>query len=250
MWHWQNERTIIILLIIGILLVLSISICFVFVVKVNYTKHIENKNRIKVLKANYKEIFELSSIVIQEKERQRIGSDLHDSVINSLNILYLKSQAGLSEEMLINNIQEAISLTRRISHDLNLPFLEYQSIEDALETVVQQWSNFYSIDIKIDAREAFELSTEQKTHLVRIVQELMTNIHKHAQCDSVRFHLRLSAQFLVFKLWDNGKGFEVNKDTKGLGFKSIRVRANILKAIFKYKKQAVKGTLFLMLIKK
>lgn len=249
MQSWQREETIVLWIIIGMFLVLTISFSFILLLKSNYSKHIDSKNKIDELNKSHLKKLELSSIKIQEQERQRIGNDLHDSIVNSLNILYLKSQAGLNEEVLVKDIQETINLTRRISHDLNPPLLEFQSIQDAIRVILTQWEKYYIIQINIDCRAQLFLKVEEKTHLIRIIQELMTNIHKHACCSSIKFYLRMSKKYLVIALEDDGKGFCIESAKKGIGLKSIKVRSKILNSNFKYKSQLTRGTKFLMLKK-
>lgn len=250
MHPWQDEDTVVIWFIIGLILVLLLSIAFVFLLKANYKKHLKNKIKIKDLRLKHIKKLELTSVETQEKERKRIGSDLHDSVINSLNILYLKSQSGLSEEVLVDNIQETILLTRRISHDLNPPLLEYENIEHLLKDLLNQWNAFYSIHFHISKQDDFSLNTDEKMHLMRIVQELMSNIYKHAQASVIHFNLRLSNKFFIFSMIDNGKGFDYDKRSAGLGLKNIQVRSDLLKASFKYKQEKSSGTVFLFLLKR
>ncbi|MDM1046072.1 sensor histidine kinase [Myroides sp. 1354] len=245
---WQRENIIIIWFIIGLLLVLIISIAFIILLMLNYKKHIDTQHQINLLNQQHSKKLQLSSVDIQEKERQRIGSDLHDSVINALNILFLKSQAGQTDDQLVESIQETIQLTRSISHGLNPPFLNYASLENLIKDLFQQWNIFYTIKLYINKRTSFELTTEQKMHLLRIIQELMSNIHKHAQANQVEFQLRLSEKAVVFAMRDNGKGFQSKCDNQGLGLQNIQVRASLLKATFKYKQQQSVGTVFLFIL--
>lgn len=253
MQPWQNENTFIIWYVIGLFLVLIISVGFILLLKTNHKKHVENKKKIKVLNEQHKNKLEISSVLIQEKERQRIGSDLHDSVINSLNVLYLKSQAGQSDQkMLINDIQETIFLTRRISHDLNPPLLEYQNIEDLCRDIIKQWATFYNTKTNINTQQFFDLTVEQKVHLIRMVQELITNIHKHAKATSIELTLRTTKQNLMLLVKDDGIGFSYkpHDKTTGLGLQNIQARAKILNATFKYKKGTTNGTTFIFLMPK
>lgn len=248
MQPWQDEDFIVKWFIVGIIVVLIISISLVYLVKMNYKSFRYSKKKIKELNKDHRKKLELSSIKVQEDERQRIGSDLHDSVINSLNILYLRSQAGVEEDVLIDNIQQTISLTRQISHDLNPPLLEFQTIEEAFKGILSSWNTFYTIEIQIAVDEPFDLCVEQKKHLIRIFQELMNNIHKHAECTTVWFHLRLSKNCFAFILSDNGKGFGQSDTRTGLGLKNLATRASILNAVFKYKNRKPHGTTFVLLI--
>lgn len=247
---WQRENTILIWFIIGLFLVMIISIAFIVLLKVNHKKHLDNQQHIKRLNQKHSKKLQRSSIDIQEKERQRIGSDLHDSIINELNILFLQSQAGQSEEQLVDGIQKTIQLTRRISHDLNPPLLDYAALDSLVKDLFQQWNAFYTIQLHIDKRASFELTTEQKMHLIRIVQELMSNIYKHAQASQIAFQLRLSEKAVAFVMHDNGKGFSAHLNHKGLGLQNIQVRATLLRAAFKYKPQTPTGTTFLFILPK
>lgn len=245
--HEQNEHIVLIWLIIGLLLVLIISIAFIILLKHNHKKHVETQHQIQVLNQQHHKKLELSSIAIQEKERQRIGSDLHDSVINSLNILFLQSQLKQEEHKIVDHIQEAISLTRRISHDLNPPLLAYATLEHLLKDFFDQWNAFYTIRLHITTQVAVELSNEQKTHMLRIAQELMNNIHKHAQANEIDVQLRLSQQAVAFAIRDDGIGFSKQENKTGLGMQNIQLRTTLLQAVYKYKSRP-QGTLFLLLI--
>jgi len=247
-YTWQRENTILIWFIIGLLLVMIISIAFIILLKLHHKKHVDTQHRIKLLNQQHTKKLQLSSVDVQEKERQRIGSDLHDSVINALNILFLKSQAGQNEGQLVEEIQETILLTRRISHGLNPPLLDYAAIEHLVKDLFQPWNAFYTIQLYIDKHASFELTTEQKMHILRIIQELISNIHKHAQATQIEFQLRVSEKALIFTMRDNGKGFPSNFHHQGLGLQNIQLRANLLKATFKHKRQPTSGTVFLFVL--
>ncbi|MBB1149571.1 sensor histidine kinase [Myroides sp. NP-2] len=244
----QSEHIVLIWLILGLLLVLIISIAFIILLKLNHKKHIETQHQIQALNQDHHKKLQLSSLAIQEKERQRIGSDLHDSVINSLNILFLQSQTKQEDPKMVDHIQEAISITRRISHDLNPPLLEFATIEHLIKDLFQQWNTFYNIRLRIDTQAIIELSTEQKTHMLRIAQELMNNIHKHAQASEIDVQLRLTSKAVVFGIRDNGKGCSKQELNKGLGMQNIQLRTTLLKAVHKYKLKPQKGTSFILLI--
>ncbi|WP_060873028.1 sensor histidine kinase [Myroides odoratus] len=245
---WQRENTILIWFIIGLLLILIISIAFIILLKLNHKKHVDTEDQIQQLNQQYSKKLQLSSVDIQEKERQRIGSDLHDSVINALNVLFLKSQIGQAENQLVDQIQETIQLTRRISHGLNPPLLDYATLESLIKDLFQQWNTFYDIQFHLDKRASFELTAEQKMHVLRIIQELISNIHKHAHANQIEFRLRLSERAIAFSLRDNGKGFQSKMQHKGLGLQNIQIRATILKATGKYKPQSTTGTVFLFVL--
>jgi len=249
MQPWKNENIILIWFCIGLLLIIILSIGFVFLLKVNHKKHLDNENKIKTLQQQYIQKLQHSSIEIQEKEKQRIGSDLHDSVMNALHVLFLKSQVAPREDKLAHTIEETMELTRRISNGLNPPLLEYASLENLTRDLFQQWSAFYSIQNQYSKSAQRDLNLEQKKHILRIIQELMSNIHKHAQATHIDFQLRLSTHYVAFKMTDNGIGFGSKAKNKGIGIQNIQTRTEIIGATFKYKKQLEPGVTFLFLLK-
>lgn len=249
MQPWQDENVVIIWFFMGLMLVLILTIVLVVIFKKIHKKHLLNKVHLADLAKEHQQQLESSNIEIQDLERKRIGSDLHDSVINSLNVLFLQSQLGIKEDLLVDNIQETILLTRRISHGLNPPLLEYESIDNLIRDLLQEWSVFYTLDIHMDKQQQFELEIDEKMHCLRIVQELISNIHKHAQATVITVHLRLSSRFLVLTLKDNGKGFDDGPIKKGLGLQNIQQRVSILNGLFKFKNLKTQGALFVFVLK-
>ncbi|MBB1139109.1 sensor histidine kinase [Myroides sp. WP-1] len=244
----ENEYVILSWLIIGLFLVFLISLAFLILLKANHKKHVDTKQKIRTLNQQHAEKLQRSSLDIQEKERQRIGSDLHDSVINSLNVLFLKSQMVQDEQILIDGIQETISLTRRISHGLNPPLLAYASLENLVKDLFQQWAIFYTLNIYINKQTILDLSTEQKMHILRIIQELINNVYKHAKASEIDFHLRLSNDSVAFVVRDNGRGFPTRETSCGLGIQNIQLRTTLLQATYKYKQNVSSGTTFIFVM--
>ena len=182
-----------------------------------------------------------TGLLAQEKERTRIAADLHDGLIGKLSVIRMKSQIGQGaveiEELLGDSIAEA----RRISHDLMPPMLEFSTVEELIARLIEPWEDKLKIYLYADVRTTVDVSPEFKIQLLRIVQELITNIVKHAQATNVKVHLRHTNTCLSLSIADNGRGFDTALHKAGLGLGSLEMRAQYLNGQYRIKSAPGKG---------
>jgi len=74
------------------------------------------------------------------------------------------------------------------------------------------------------------------------LQELLTNITKHAAANTITVQLRYTEKHFSFLVRDNGKGFDTNQQIKGLGLGNLELRMQYLNAVHKVKSVKGKGT--------
>jgi two-component system, NarL family, sensor kinase len=247
MEKWQNPETIAIWIIVAIVFLLILLAFIVLLVKSFFTKVVKSKLAESKLKLEHQQNLLESSIVTQEKERKRIASDLHDDLIGKLTIIKLKIENSSSpSEDAVKLISESISSARRISHDLSPPLLEFSSTSELLEALIEPLKH---ISPYIDVRTAQNDSSDFKIQLIRIAQEVITNITKHAQAKTIGIHFRQSKSRTILKISDNGVGFEMENNKPGLGLKNIETRVNYLKGRYRVKSEKGKGTTSLFIFK-
>ena len=85
--------------------------------------------------------------------------------------------------------------------------------------------------------------------VTRVIQEVITNIIKHANATEIHFHLKQTENYMALRISDNGKGYDTEKNSKGLGTKNIETRVQYLKGVYKVKSELKKGTSNLFLFK-
>lgn len=231
--------------VIGLILLVMfgmLSIVLVLVIFINKAKNkvqSEQLERQLLINAHRKDMLE-SSVMGQEKERDRLSAELHDGIVSTLNIIHFKLtniKLELSEEVksefteIKDLLHASIGETRRISHDLFPVVLESFGIVTALEelkdlnrsnkieTVLH--SDFIDADFKID----------QTVHIYRVVQELVNNSIKYANCSKIEIHLLKSVEGFCLVYEDNGIGKKSwLTEGKGLGIKNLNSRLTILNA--------------------
>lgn len=216
--------------------------CF-YVFQMAYGSYIEN--------LRLREKISWSLIEGQEQERRRIGHDLHDSIVNSLlalrNTLSLIEFANPSDKH--NCVAQTQSITeeiRRISHQLMPAIFEKENrIENILGHLCSTWQPIlYPLQLTMISNlgniNTTQLPPSYHLFLYRILQELISNVVKHAQATKVHIHLYKESNNLCLLVVDNGIGFDTSGQV-GLGFQNIKRRVTYLGGYTKFMSDS-KGT--------
>lgn len=194
------------------------------------------------------------------QERHRIAEDLHDGILSqllgtrmNLGFLDLKGDKDTLEDYqrFLNEIQKIEKDIRLLSHELKgddvLIKTNFESIMDHYLKTQSLVGNFkYEIinkGILFDSINDFT-----KVNMYRILQEAIQNIIKHAKANQVWIHFYLEAKQLNLSIEDNGAGFDVHGDKKGIGLKNIASRVQKLKGSYKIESIPNKKTLIHIII--
>ena len=249
MEKWQDSETLLIsvVIIIGVMILLVGTLISVFYI--SYRKVLRSKDEEIRIKMDYQRSLLQVSLEAQENERIRIAADLHDNIISTLTVIRLKTAIGSNQQELDHLLGTAIDESRRISHELSPPLYEEKPLENILLTILKSWKGFYNIDPDVDVRTDRPINKTIKLQLVRILQQLLNNIHKHAQASQVNLKLRITDKFIVLLVIDNGIGFNSSTVKNGIGLQNIALRADNLNAKYKYKSSKEKGTRFIFFVK-
>ncbi|MDY8138128.1 sensor histidine kinase [Aquimarina sp. 2201CG5-10] len=249
MQEWQKPETItlwIVIIVSFLLLLLTFIIVLVraFFQKIAKTQIAEAKTKLE-----YQQNLLENTIKTQEKERERIAKDLHDALIGKLTVLKMQQEINQENQEFTSLIQESITVARNISHDLSPPLLEYTPLDDLIKDLLDPWKKNIPIDDRYDIRGNDSHTNDLKIQLTRIIQELLTNITKHANATIINLHLRSTNSTISLFVEDNGKGFIVENKHKGLGLTNIETRVQYLKGHYRLKSKVNQGTSFLFLFK-
>lgn len=167
-----------------------------------------------------------------EVERNRLSKDLHDVVANKLYILDQNLQ-GIDNipESIFNQIEDLYTQTRNISHDLISPSFQYTTLPEILFNFIEETKESTSLQLhlNISPENYFEsLSMPVSHEIYRIVQESIGNIIKHASAQNAWIYLSYSDNMICLEVKDDGEGFDIQKQTKGIGLQIIENRCNSL----------------------
>lgn len=231
---------------IGFVLVLVISI--LLLLRLNYRKMIRRKTLEAELKIQHQRDLVENSLLIQEKERDRIASDLHDELIGKLTAIRLKQQIMGENQEIDEMLSAGITVARRITHDLSPPLLEMTPFDEVVDDLIDPWRSKYELDYLYENRSELPIPTETKLQLSRILQEIITNADKHAASTKLLIHVRKTDRCVCLRIADFGKGMVPQTFERGLGMKNLESRTQYLNGHFKVNTAPNMGTSFIFVI--
>lgn len=173
-----------------------------------------------------------------DNERQRIASELHDSLgqllsAASINLESMKKDAQNFSPPTLNKYNTTLSLinnaiieTREISHDLMPKSLSDFGLITSLEAMIEKVEQAAPFEIQFSHfRVPENLNKELEINLYRITQEAMNNIIKHSNATLVTIQLIKHRDRLIYSIEDNGNGFDTAQNkVEGHGLNNIKNR--------------------------
>jgi signal transduction histidine kinase len=180
---------------------------------------------------------------LQDDERRRIARELHDSVGQMLAALTMNLSAVRADvERLTKTahaladseslVQEMSTEVRTISHLLHPPLLDEAGLLSALRWYVDGFALRSKIEVDLDLPHEFgRLPRESETAIFRVVQECLTNIHRHSGSAIAKIRLRQRDHTVLVEIEDKGKGIPPEKQQEmasagapGVGIRGMRER--------------------------
>ena len=169
------------------------------------------------------EIQELSRRLLraQDQERRRLARELHDStgqllVTLTVNLSLLKSDVGTVNsraEQLINEVnstaQEINRQLRTLSYLLHPPLLDETGLVSALRWYIDGFTQRSDIKVELDLPANLErYSQDMEITIFRIVQESLTNIHRHSGSKTAQVRITHHNDRVLLEITDQGKGVQ------------------------------------------
>lgn len=198
----------------------------------------------------------------QDEERRRIARELHDSVGQYMAHAkmslesFIKTPDGNQEHtqslsQIVDTLDKCLSETRTISHLLHPPLLDELGFVSAAKSYVDGFSQRSGIQVNLNfPGETKRLPSAQELVLFRILQESLTNVHRHAQSSSVDIHVELDGDHITLAVRDFGKGMpqelleklRSRGESGGVGLNGMRERITQFGGRFEIE-SSEKGTL-------
>ena len=179
----------------------------------------------------------------RQTEQMRLGMELHDGLAGILATIKLQletecEKSGNDEQKkriarITGLVESACQHTRCKSHEWFKAGKEgiEQSFSDRISSFVDQSlpAENYVKNVVIDDNALQHVTSHTRIELLRIIQEAVTNVVKHANARKINILVYEEATTLVMHIKDNGKGFDPNRKNRGIGLSSIKTRVLELK---------------------
>jgi signal transduction histidine kinase len=194
---------------------------------------------------------------VADRERRRLGQDLHDSLGQHLTgtalaaqvlkeKLSAKSAPEVAEaEKVVNYLEEGIDLTRNLARGFFSPELDADGLSVALEGLAENISERFAVNCVFRADGRIPVRDPAvATQLYRIAQEAATNAAKHAAAKQIDICISVDDSELTLAIMDDGVGFANNpSDSKGLGLRLMRHGAALIGGTFNVRQASQRGTI-------
>ncbi len=225
----------------------------------------EQQHQIEIQKTEKKlkeqELTSIDAMIAgQEKERERVASDLHDSVgatlvAAKLQFNYLKNNKGKlkNEDELFEKtnslLEEAYTEIRAMAHLKNSGVIAKNGLLPAVKKLALNASGTNNLTIEVQDFGLDErLENSMEILVFRIIQELVTNIIKHSQASEASISITQHKDLLSIIVEDNGQGFDIKKihNEDGMGLANIERRVELLEGSMEVDSTEGKGTTVLI----
>ncbi len=184
---------------------------------------------------------------LQDEERRRIARELHDSIGQMLAAVSMNLSAARADIDRLTKttatltdsedlVQEMCKEVRTISHLLHPPLLDEAGLASALPWYTEGFARRSKISVNLDCPDDFgRIPREMETAIFRLVQECLTNIHRHSGSPTAKIRLHRSNHEVVIQVEDKGKGIPSEKlgsmtsaGTPGVGITGMKERVRQL----------------------
>jgi signal transduction histidine kinase len=208
------------------------------------------RQRIRLVQKSEQEKYK-AMILAEEQERMRVAQELHDGIgqiLSASKLILSNVQEEIPQPEVLDYpmqlVDNACQEVRNISHNLAPVTFMKGGFVPAVHDLVQQINTSNKVFVRLNRIETDKIEQKDEIILFRIVQEVLNNILKHAQATQIDIDIYTDKNELILSIKDNGKGFDVKEieKSKGLGWKNIFSRANLLNGEVFIQSDFEKGT--------
>lgn len=178
----------------------------------------------------------------QSRERDRIGMELHDGVIQSvyavgMKLEIMRGQFPMTPEQekqyqgIIEDLNQIIEDIRLYIRNLRTARDEQATFGQRLDNLARHFKDFSQVDVVLDVPSSLRTLNEKQRHsLSQIAREALSNVARHAEATQVRVKVREAGNNLILTISDNGKGFDPDKmdNPNSFGLRNMDQRARRL----------------------
>jgi PAS domain S-box-containing protein len=206
------------------------------------TRELEIRNNDMVLQSEHLRELSIRLMTAQDVERRRIAREMHDSAgqivaLLSMQLAQISSKTGDSNLELRELVNGALRLTqdldseiRTTSYLLHPPMLDELGLRAALAWYVEGLEHRAGIQVRLSIAEFERLPQEMELTIFRVVQECLTNIHRHSGSKTAHIDIALDNSGFIIEVRDFGQGISAANLAKlrnravGVGLRGMRER--------------------------
>jgi len=252
----QKEKLVILLYVIAVSLFILLLVIAIFIL---FRIYMKRKNKLLVerelLGVQFEQTLLQSKLEIQEQTFHDISQELHDNIgqvlslvsinLNTINAPHESGRIAKMDDLLT----KALTDLRNLSHSLDADYIRNNGWTGLVVKLLNslEATGKFKVCIEMDDNLP-SLGTEKPIILFRMIQEVINNIIKHAEANTIYLKAKKDIDKLAITIQDNGKGFSGNSISGGAGLHNLQNRAKMIKAQLSIDGQTGEGTLVTILI--
>ena len=197
-------------------------------------------NRLNQMARELQDFLSLRQALAKSDERNRLARELHDTV--KQNVFAAAMQIAAARKLMPPEatkadarLAEAEKITQQVRRELTEILLELRPSESrnvglavTLREYLDEWIKRTGIAASVEC-ENIPLAPVVASAMLRVAQEALANIARHSDTRLVSVSLRrLGADRVVLTIEDNGRGFDIDRTTSGMGLRNMRERSEAL----------------------
>lgn len=210
-------------------------------------KLIDEKNK---LAEDFEQQLLKSQVEVQETTYNILSKELHDNVGQLLSAAKMllglteRSMEKVPDTLITANatLGKAIHELRTLSKSMDKEWLEQFSFNENLISEINRINSANIIVAKFINTGNIPLRSDNQIILFRMVQEAIQNAIKHAKPKELIVSIIKHDKWINIIIYDDGKGFTENNESKGMGISNMKHRAKILGGTIKWQSEPMNGT--------
>lgn len=189
-----------------------------------------------LLKAEIQKNRQLSKELLefQEGRQMSIAAELHDNVsqllmVGLFNLDLISTVESNYSSKAIKSIQHALNELKFIIRNSTIKNVLDLTLEDAFRSLIDDVQNLRGLVIRLTFTTQIELTSFEQLNIVRILQESLNNIARHAAATKVHVAFFDQDDYTILTVQDDGKGFnQTDQNSSGFGLQNIKNRVTLL----------------------
>lgn len=247
------------LLLLGLLIAIAIFLIILIIRNKNSRRKeldlIQQKEKANKELHDLTKEFQTTLLEAKQDEQKKLSKELHDGIVNKIYgiRMILGSLNKLTDEESKNKRLEYLkelhkleTEIRTLSHYLNSDFTKYiGEFNFLIEQLVQNNNDIGNVTFSSSINTTIDwnnYSSVIKINVYRILQELFLNVNKYANAKNCTLSMNEIDNQLIVEVKDDGKGFDVNDSSFGIGLQNCLERANTINAKFEIQSEVEMGT--------
>lgn len=253
----SNQIVIFILVATTIILLLA---AFIITLLYFYRKAHQNfLQKETTLKSEYEKTLLATQVELQEDTFRHVSREIHDNISLNLTLAKLhlnsldwnnRSHSQDKVEQAIDTLGRSIEDLNDLSKSLNADFIARNGLLPTLEKEISKVRQLGLFRVNLEIKgEPVYLEPQKELMVLRIIQEALNNIIKHASAENVHISLSYRDNQLAAEVRDDGRGFRVDEETTAsrdrfhAGIGNMKMRAAFFNGHTEVESQPGKGTL-------